>query len=96
MTVLPDLVIESVDLDAQGLAHHDGKVVFVENALLGEVVDVELTRQKPSYAKGRAIAWRKQSAQRVQPKCPAYGVCGGCSMQHIEASAQIAIKQRVL
>ncbi|MFZ9345845.1 MAG: 23S rRNA (uracil(1939)-C(5))-methyltransferase RlmD [Burkholderiaceae bacterium] len=96
MTVLSDLVIESVDLDAQGLAHHDGKVVFVENALLGEVVDVALTRQKPSYAKGRAIAWKKESGQRVQPKCPAYGVCGGCSMQHIEASAQIAIKQRVL
>lgn len=93
---LTDLTIESVDLEAQGLAHHDGKVVFVEDGLLGEVVDVEIARDKPSYAKGRAVAWKKTSAQRVSPKCAAYGVCGGCSMQHIEASAQLAIKQRVL
>ncbi len=93
---LTDLTIESVDLDAQGLARHDGKVVFVEDALLGEVVDIEIARDKPSYAKGRAVAWKKSSSQRVAPKCAAYGVCGGCAMQHIEASAQLAIKQRVL
>ncbi len=94
---LNNLTIESVDLDAQGLAHaEDGKVVFVENALFGERVDVELTRSKPSYAKGRAVHWHRQSAQRVVPKCAHFGVCGGCAMQHIEASAQLAIKQRVL
>lgn len=90
-------MIESVDLDAQGLAHsEDGKVVFIENALLGERVDVEISRNKPSYAKGRAVHWHRQSAQRVPPKCSHFGVCGGCAMQHIEASAQLAIKQRVL
>jgi 23S rRNA (uracil1939-C5)-methyltransferase len=88
--------IESVDLDAQGLARHDGKVIFVENALLGEVVDVEITRSKASYAKGRAVAWHKESSQRVVPRCRHYGVCGGCAMQHIDSAAQIAIKQRVL
>ena len=96
MPLLHSLPIESVDLEAQGLAHHDGKVVFVENALLGEVVDVEVTRNKPSYAKGRAVAWQRESAQRVDPKCRHYGVCGGCSMQHIDHAAQLAIKQRVL
>lgn len=97
MTRLSNLTIESVDLDAQGLAHtEDGKVVFVENALLGERVDVELTRNKPSYAKGRAVNWHRNSSQRVSPQCSHFGVCGGCAMQHIEASAQLAIKQRVL
>ncbi len=97
MTLLSNLTIESVDLDAQGLAHtEDGKVVFVENALLGERVDVELTRNKPSYAKGRAVHWHRNSSQRVSPQCSHFGVCGGCAMQHIEASAQLAIKQRVL
>lgn len=97
MNKLLNLTIESVDLDAQGLAHaEDGKVVFVENALLGERVDIELTRNKPSYAKGRAIHWHQYSSQRVLPQCPHFGVCGGCAMQHIEASAQLAIKQRVL
>ncbi len=97
MQLLNNLTIESVDLDAQGLAHaEDGKVVFVENALFGERVDVELTRSKASYAKGRAVQWHCQSSQRVSPKCPHFGVCGGCAMQHIDALAQLAIKQRVL
>ena len=92
MTQLSQCSIESVDLDAQGLARHEGKVIFVENALFGEVVDVEITRSKASYAKGRAVAWHKESAQRVVPRCRHYGVCGGCSMQHIDSAAQIAIK----
>lgn len=96
MQHLHSLAIESVDLEAQGLARHEGKVVFVENALLGEVVDAEVTRNKPSYAKARAIAWQRQSAQRVVPRCPHFGVCGGCSMQHIDPAAQLAIKQRAL
>lgn len=90
------LTIESVDLEAQGLARHEGKVVFVEDALLGEVVDVAITRNKTSYAKGVAIGWHRQSSQRVIPLCPHYGTCGGCSMQHIDPYAQVAIKQRVL
>ncbi len=97
MQLLKNLTIESVDLDAQGLAHaEDGKVVFIENALFSERVDVELTRSKSSYAKGRAVQWHRQSSQRVSPKCRHFGVCGGCAMQHIESSAQLAIKQRVL
>ncbi|MEN9772655.1 MAG: hypothetical protein RJA58_1298 [Pseudomonadota bacterium] len=94
--VLSNLTIESVDLDGQGLARHDGKVVFVEDALLGERVDVAVTRNKPSYAKGSAIAWHCKSVQRVTPKCQHFGVCGGCAVQHVDASAQLAIKQRVL
>jgi len=96
MQLLHSLPIESVDLEAQGLAHHEGKVVFVENALLGEIVDAEITRNKPSYAKARAVHWHRESAQRISPRCRHYGVCGGCSMQHINGSAQLAIKQRVL
>lgn len=96
MQLLRSLEIESVDLEGQGLARHEGKVVFVEDALLGEIVDVELTRQKPSYAKGRAVAWHRQSHQRVVPRCRHYGTCGGCAMQHLDASAQLAIKGRAL
>ena len=96
MTLISNLTVESVDLEAQGLARHEGKVVFIENALLGEVVDVTITRNKSSYSKGHAVAWHRQSAQRCQPRCRHYGVCGGCAMQHVEPSSQLAIKQRVL
>ncbi len=90
------LEIESVDLEGQGLARADGKVIFVENALLGEIVDAEATKTKPSYVKARATVWHRESSQRVKPRCPHFGVCGGCAVQHIEPSTQVAIKQRVL
>src|SRR5690606_29682981 len=53
-------------------------------------------RRKPSYEKARAERILKMSSQRVRPVCPHFGVCGGCAMQHLDAQAQVAIKQRVL
>ena len=90
------LVIESVDLEAQGIARHEGKVVFVAGALTGERVDAEVLRERPSYIKAQAVHWHSHSPDRVTPACPHYGVCGGCSIQHASAEAQIAYKQRVL
>lgn len=93
---LSRLHVESVDLEAQGIAHIEGKVVFVAGALVGESVDVQVLRERPSYIKAQAVAWHAQSSDRVQPLCPHFGVCGGCAFQHASASAQIAYKQRVL
>lgn len=90
------LDIESLDLEARGVAHHDGKVVFVEGALPGERVEARVVRQKPSFDTARLERILKPSAQRVAPPCPHFGVCGGCAMQHLEPAAQVAVKQRVL
>ena len=90
------LHIESVDLEAQGIARHEGKVVFVSGGLTGEDVMVEVLRERPSYIKARAVAWGRHSPDRTTPPCPHFGVCGGCSMQHATPAAQVAIKQRVL
>jgi 23S rRNA (uracil1939-C5)-methyltransferase len=90
------LQIESVDLDAQGIAHHEGKVVFVQGALTGETVRAQLTRSKASYDKAQVVEVVRQSSQRVAPRCAHFGVCGGCSLQHLEAGAQLAVKQRTL
>ncbi len=91
------LRIESLDLEAQGLAHNDeGKVVFVEDALPGEEVQVVVQRRKNSWEQARPTAWRCESAQRVVPRCPHFGVCGGCKMQHLHIGAQVATKQRAL
>lgn len=90
------LDIESLDLEGQGIAHHDGKVVFVEGALPGERVLARLGRRKRSYDKARCEQIVRPSAQRVVPPCPYFGVCGGCAMQHLEPAAQVAIKQRSL
>lgn len=90
------LEIESLDLEARGIAHRDGKVIFVEGALPGERVVATVVRRKPSYEKARTQSVLRASSQRVQPRCPHFGVCGGCAMQHLHPQAQVAIKQRAL
>ncbi|MBB3224853.1 23S rRNA (uracil(1939)-C(5))-methyltransferase RlmD [Pseudoduganella umbonata] len=95
--------IKSLDMDARGVGHMQdnedgtpGKVVFVEGALPGERVSFEMLRKKKNWESGRVTQIHRESAMRVQPKCVHFDYCGGCSMQHLEASAQVAIKQRVL
>lgn len=97
------LEIHSLDMEARGIGRlpedetgAGGKVVFVEGALPGERVRYERTRSKPSYEAGRMSSLERASAFRVAPKCEHFGVCGGCSMQHLAPTAQLAIKQRVL
>src|SRR5574343_1243973 len=91
------LKVESLDLEAQGVAHRaDGKVVFIEDALPGEEVRVNVTRRKNNWEQATMTDRRRDSSQRVTPKCEFFGLCGGCKMQHFHASAQVAVKQRVL
>ena len=91
------ITIESLDAEGRGVAHLDGKVCFVANALPSEVVtEWHITRNKKSFIEMEAIAIKKPSPIRVKPHCPHFGVCGGCSLQHIDLSAQVAMKQRVL
>jgi SAM-dependent methyltransferases related to tRNA (uracil-5-)-methyltransferase len=90
------LDIESLDLEARGVARRDGKVVFVEGALPGERVSVQVVRRKPSYEIARVDQILRASSQRVTPRCPHFGVCGGCAMQHLDPAAQVAVKQRAL
>ena len=93
---LPPLEIESLDHEARGIAHSNGKVIFVEGALTGERVRYRTFKRKPSYELGRAIEILRPSSQRVVPRCPSFGTCGGCSMQHLDTGAQVSSKQRVL
>ena len=99
---LPDLLtVESLDIEAQGISHRvDGKVVFIEGALPYEVVTANVYRKKPSFEKAIAMQIHRESSQRVTPACPYFGLhtgaCGGCKMQHLHISAQVAVKQRVL
>lgn len=90
------LNIESLDLEARGIARREGKVVFVEGALPGERVAADTVRRKPSYEIARTVEVLRPSSQRVTPRCAHFGVCGGCAMQHLEPAAQVAIKQRAL
>jgi len=88
--------IESLDHEGRGVAHVEGKAVFIEGALPGERVAYTSFRRKPTFENARADAILKASSQRVAPACPHFGVCGGCSMQHLDPLAQAAAKQRIL
>ncbi len=90
------LEVGSLDLEANGVAHHDGKVVFVRGALPGERVRAALVRSKPRFDVAQTVEVLRESSSRVVPRCPHFGVCGGCSMQHLDPGAQLAIKQRAL
>ena len=90
------VTIESLDQEGRGVAHFDGKVIFIEGALTGETVSYSSYRKKPSFELAQVTQIYKSSSMRVQPKCKHFGVCGGCSMQHLEANAQVAVKQRIL
>ena len=100
---LPDghLLVQALDLDAQGVARKpDGKVVFIDGALPTEVVSANTHRKKNNWEQASLTAIHRESSQRVRPACPHFGLhagaCGGCKMQHLDMAAQVAVKQRVL
>lgn len=95
------LNVESLDIEAQGVAHKaDGKVVFIDGALPFEVVSANTNRKKDNWEKATLTAIQRESNQRVTPACPHFGMhegaCGGCKMQHLHIGAQVAVKQRAL
>ncbi len=93
---LVPLDVGSLDQEGRGLARVDGKAIFVEGALPGERVLAATLKRKPTYEIARAETIVRASAARVEPRCDHFNVCGGCSLQHLDASAQVAAKQRTL
>lgn len=93
---MPVATIESLDHEGHGIARVDGKTVFVDGALPFEEVVYQSYRKKSNFENAQTITVLRESFVRAQPQCPNFGVCGGCSMQHLEATAQVAAKQRVL
>ncbi|MBL8437090.1 MAG: TRAM domain-containing protein, partial [Zoogloeaceae bacterium] len=93
---MPIALVESLDHDGRGVAHVEGKTVFIDGALPGEQVEYSVYRKRPTYDQAQVSRILRPSAQRVTPRCPHFGVCGGCSMQHLDSTAQTAAKQRVM
>ena len=92
----PVVDIESLDYEGHGIARLDGKATFVDGALAGERVEISVYRKHAKYNSANTQTILRASAQRTTPRCRYFGVCGGCSMQHLEVGAQVAAKQRVL
>ncbi len=88
--------IESLSHEGRGVGRIEGKTVFIDGALAGETVEMVYTFQRAKFDEGRTLKVIKASPLRVEPQCKHFSVCGGCSMQHLDASAQISHKQGIL
>ncbi len=90
------LEIEKLSHEGRGLSRYEGRVVFVDGALPGETVRAAFTNGRSSYAEAQTLEVLKAAAERITPLCPFFQYCGGCSLQHYAASAQLAFKEGVL
>jgi 23S rRNA (uracil1939-C5)-methyltransferase len=88
--------VESLGHDGRGVAHPGGKAVFIDGALPGETVAIDYLATHRNYDEARVRTVHEPSPHRVEPGCAHFGVCGGCSLQHLEAGEQIVAKQQVL
>ena len=88
--------IETLSHEGRGLAHINGKAVFVHGALAGERVLLRYTRRQRHFDEGVVTQVLHASPQRVRPRCPHADICGGCSLQHMGPSAQVSMKQEIL
>lgn len=88
--------IESLSHEGRGIARIGGKTVFIEGALPGEQVRFLYTRKRGQFDEGRTVEVMEPSALRVEPRCRHYGLCGGCSLMHLDGEEQILHKQSVL
>lgn len=88
--------IESLAQDGRGVAHLDGKAVFIDGALPGEHVLFTYTARRRKHDEGRVQTLLEASPERVAPRCAHFDICGGCSLQHLDAAAQVAAKERAM
>ncbi len=91
-----EISIESLSHDGRGVAHLEGKTLFIDGALAGEVVKFIYTKQQRKHDEGQVVEVIKASPDRVEPRCAVFGLCGGCSLQHQAEAAQIKSKQQAL
>jgi 23S rRNA (uracil1939-C5)-methyltransferase len=92
--VIENIVVETMASEGKCVSHVDGKVIFLEGGAPGDTVDAALTKIKGSYLEGRVTQIRHLSPDRAQPFCEHFGLCGGCSWQHIQYENQLHYKQR--
>ncbi len=89
------LTIERLANGGDGVGHHDGKVIFVPFSAPGDELEVEITEDKPRFARARIINIKSPSKERVEPRCEVFGRCGGCQWQHLDYAAQAQHKERI-
>ena len=93
---MTDVTIEKLIYGGEGLAHHDGSTVFVPFVLAGEIANITPVEQKKKFIRARVNRIVSPSPDRIAPKCPHFGTCGGCDYQHISYEPQLEFKKEIL
>ncbi len=91
---LEDITVEATAAEGSGLAHVDGKVVFVKQGIPGDVVDVQINKVRSGYSQGFIVRMKSPSPHRLSPFCAHFGTCGGCTWQTLPYAMQTAFKQQ--
>lgn len=94
LPLLDNILITDVAAEGKAIAKVDGRAVFIPFAVPGDVVDIQLTRKKNSFAEGRVVRFEKYSENRTEPVCIHFGVCGGCKWQMLPYESQLKHKQQ--
>jgi len=92
--ILENILIEDYAAEGRSIARVDGKVIFVEQVVPGDVVDIRLGKNKKDWAEGHPLTFRSYSKERVDPFCTHFGVCGGCQWQMLPYEKQLQYKQQ--
>ena len=88
-----ELDIESLSHEGRGISHYDNKIIFTRGALPGEQVIASRSLSRSKYEEADMIEILKKSPDRIEAKCQVYGICGGCSFQHLSSENQISVKE---
>ena len=94
--ILQDVSITDMSSEGMGIARLDGKVIFVEKAMPGDVVNVEVRKSKKSFSEGVIAELKTASTLRIKAECQHFGVCGGCKWQHISYAEQLNFKKKIV
>ncbi|WP_299595458.1 23S rRNA (uracil(1939)-C(5))-methyltransferase RlmD [uncultured Microbulbifer sp.] len=92
----PTVTIDAFSHEVRGIARHDGKTLFVDNALPGETVKVRYTAHRARFDEATAIEVIDSAESRRTAPCPHFDLCGGCALQHMAVDAQVRAKQQIL
>ncbi len=90
--IINDLLIGDMVAEGKCVARHEGMVIFVENAVPGDVADVRISKKQKNFLVGVAVTTKIPSPQRIEPFCQHFGTCGGCKWQHLSYDMQLQFK----
>ncbi|HPT88290.1 MAG TPA: TRAM domain-containing protein, partial [Bacillota bacterium] len=89
-----EITIDNYGHEGEGVGRIEGFAVFIPEALKGETVRIRITEVRKNFARGEVLEILKPALERIKPPCPVYQQCGGCQLQHMNYSAQLAIKRQ--